>query len=156
MAIPVSSQARSAVVLMVDDNEDHVFLARESLEEARVMVNLQHVDSGEKCLAFLRRQPPYESAPWPDVVLLDIHMPRMDGYQVMEEISKDPVLRALTVLVLSTSAESVDVKRMYALGCKSYLTKPVDFQGFTAAMRTLAGYWFDLVVLPGEPGQPRA
>ena len=156
MATPVSSQARSAVVLMVDDNEDHVFLARESLEEARVMVNLQHVDAGEKCLAYLRRLPPYENAPWPDVVLLDIHMPRMDGYQVMEEISKDPVLRTLTVIVLSTSAELVDVKRMYALGCKSYLTKPVDFQGFTAAMRTLAGYWFDLVVLPGEPGQPRA
>lgn len=154
MATPVSRQARSAVVLMVDDNEDHVFLARESLEEARVMVNLQHVDGGEKCLAYLRREPPYESAPWPDVVLLDIHMPRMDGYQVMEEISKDPVLRNLTVIVLSTSAELVDVKRMYALGCKSYLTKPVDFQGFTAAMRTMAGYWFDLVVLPGEPEQP--
>jgi len=148
---PIAQQSREAIVLMVEDNEDHLFLARESLAQAPHPIQLHHVDSGEKCLAFLRREPPYETAPRPDVILLDIHMPRMDGYQVMEEIQKDEALRSLTVIVLTTSSNLVDVQRMYGLGCKSYLIKPVDFTEFAAAMSSLAGYWFGLVVLPGQP-----
>lgn len=145
---PVSSQSRKAVVLMAEDNPDHVFLTRESFRDAKLRVDLYDVDNGEKCLAFLRRQPPYEDAPWPDLLLLDINMPRVDGYEVMKEIHDDPALRSLTVIVLTTSASLVDVNRMYALGCKSYLLKPVDYEGFTAAIRKLSGYWLELVILP--------
>ena len=148
---PLSGQARNAVVLMAEDNPDHVFLTRESFDAARLRVDLHHVETGDACMAFLRREPPYENAPRPDLILLDIHMPRMDGYEVMEEISKDEALRSLTVIVLTTSADLLDVNRMYALGCSSYMTKPVDFKTFSDAVRQMAGYWFDLVILPQPP-----
>ena len=150
MIQPVVQRERDAIVLMVEDNADHVFLCRESFEDSRAKVDLHHVDSGDKCMAFLRREPPYADAPRPDVVLLDIHMPRMDGYQVMEAISQDPALKSLTVVILTTSSELLDVNRMYALGCSSYITKPVDFSRFAAMVQNLTGYWFKLVVLPEE------
>lgn len=151
---PLSHSSRPAVVLVVEDNLDHVFLMRESFLASRLRVDLHHVESGDQCMAFLRREAPYENAPRPDLILLDLHMPRMDGYEVMEEISQDEALRTLTVVVLTTSTALVDVNRMYALGCSSYLTKPVDFQGFTKVINQLTGYWFDLVILPQEPGTP--
>lgn len=147
-AKPVFAQPRKAIVLMAEDNPDHVFLARESLREAHLNVDLHVVETGDRCLAFLRQEPPYQDAPRPDLLLLDVNMPRMDGYEVMEEISRDESLRSLTVIVLTTSPSVVDINRMYALGCKSYITKPVDFESFTAAVKKLADYWFDLVILP--------
>lgn len=151
MIQPLSKQGREAVVLLVEDNPDHAFLTQEAFEEAQQKVRLLHVDNGENCLAFLRRQPPYDSAPRPDLILLDIHMPRMNGFEVMEAIVKDDALRGIPVVVLTTSAESLDVNRMYKLGCNSYLVKPGDFDIFTAAIRQLAEYWFNLVLLPTEP-----
>lgn len=150
MTRPVFQQGRSAVVLLAEDNMDHAFLMREAFEETGLRVELHQVESGDRCLAFLRRQPPYQDAPRPDLLLLDIHMPRMDGYEVMEEISRDPALRSLPVVVLSTSSERHDVRRMYSLGCASYLTKPVGFEAFAEAVRLLAAYWFGLVILPEE------
>jgi chemotaxis family two-component system response regulator Rcp1 len=151
--LTVSRQGRSAIVLMVEDNPDHVFLARESFSEANIKVQLLDVDSGEKCLAFLRREPPFEDAPTPDLVLLDIRMPRMSGFDVMREISADARLRHLTVVVLSSSSNLDEVNRMYALGCKSFLSKPVDFAGFTEMIRRLSGYWLDMAILPqSQPG----
>jgi two-component system, chemotaxis family, response regulator Rcp1 len=147
----LAAQAHRAVILMAEDNLDHVFLMREALAEAKLRVDLHHVESGDLCLDFLRRLPPYENAPRPDLLLLDLHMPRMDGYEVMQEIAADPSLRSLTVIVLTTSATAADVDRMYALGCKSYLTKPVEFDGFAEMVKQLAGYWFDLVILPSAP-----
>ena len=145
---PLAKMGREAVVLLVEDNLDHVFLTRESFDAAKLRVNLHHVESGDLCMAFLRRLPPYQDAPRPDLILLDLHMPRMDGFEVMAEIAKDEALRNLPVVVLTTSAESLDVSRMYGLRCSSYLTKPVDFESFTAAIRDLGNYWFNLVVLP--------
>jgi two-component system, chemotaxis family, response regulator Rcp1 len=148
-AHPLTAQAHRAVILMAEDDADHVFLMREAFAEAKLRIDLHHVESGDQCLAFLRRQPPYENAPRPDLLLLDLHMPRVDGYEVMQQIAADPALRMLTVIVLTTSASPADVDRMYALGCKSYLTKPVDFEAFAAAIKQLTDYWFDLVILPG-------
>jgi CheY-like chemotaxis protein len=151
--LPVTKQGRTAIVLMVEDNPDHVYLARESFAEAHLNIELRDVDSGEKCLAYLRHEAPYEDAPTPDLVLLDIRMPRMSGYEVMHEISRDEHLRHLTVVVLTSSSDLAEVNRMYALGCKSFLSKPVDFAGFTAMISRLSNYWLDLVILPsGAPG----
>ena len=153
MTESIPAAGREAIVLLVEDNEDHAFLTRESFNEAKLKVDLHHVDNGEKCMAFLRRLPPYENAPRPDILLLDIHMPRMDGYEVMEAIAKDESLKMMPVIVLTTSADIIDVNRMYGLRCNSFIKKPVDFDGFTKAMREIAGYWFNLVVLPEPPNR---
>lgn len=146
----VSNSSRVAQVLLVEDNPDHAFLTRESFEVERLRVDLHHVDDGEKCMAFLRREGVYHAAPPVDLILLDLHMPRMDGFEVMDEIAKDEQLRHLPVIVLTTSYEREDVQRMYKLRCSSFITKPVDFNGFTRAVKELAGYWLEVVVLPGE------
>jgi CheY-like chemotaxis protein len=150
MVQPIAQQSRKAVVLAAEDDPDHLFLVTESLQEARVQVDLHHVATGDQCLAFLRRQPPYENAPRPDLVLLDMHMPRMGGMEVMEVIDRDPALRCFPVIVLSTSAELSEVNRMYELGCSSYVTKPVDFVRYIEMVGQLANYWFELVVLPRQ------
>jgi two-component system, chemotaxis family, response regulator Rcp1 len=144
----ISRQSRNAVVLMAEDNDDHAFLARESFKDACPSADLHIVPDGLQCMAFLRREPPYENAPRPDLLLLDIHMPKMDGSEVMEAIQKDPGLNQMTVVALSTSSDRVDVRRMYALGCRSYLVKPVEFDDFTKAISQLTGYWFELVAMP--------
>jgi CheY-like chemotaxis protein len=131
--IPVA-ETRFAEILLVDDNEDDVFLTREAFEAARLRVHLHHVDNGEKCLQFLRRQPPYENAPTPDMILLDMHMPVMDGHEVLSEIVKDESLRHLPVVVLTTSYEADDIQKMYGLRCSSYITKPIDFDNFVEAI----------------------
>lgn len=145
---PAFQQGRQAVVLLVEDNPDHAFLTQEAFEECGQKINLQHVDNGEKCLMFLRRQAPFETAPRPDLILLDLHMPRMNGFEVMEAIAGDEALCGITVVVLSTSAEGKEVQRMYRLGCRSFMVKPFDFSVFSAAIKQLTSYWFGLVVLP--------
>jgi CheY-like chemotaxis protein len=145
--IPVA-ETRFAEILLVDDNEDDVFLTREAFEAARLRVHLHHVDNGEKCLQFLRRQGPYSNAPTPDMILLDMHMPVMDGHEVLSEIVKDESLRHFPVVVLTTSYEAEDIQKMYGLRCSSYITKPVDFDNFVEAIGKLAGYWLTVVVMP--------
>lgn len=140
--------SRIAEILLVDDNEDDVFLTREAFEAASLRVNLQHVDNGEKCLQYLRKQGAYAGASTPDLILLDIHMPVMDGYEVLSEIVKDDSLRHLPVVVLSTSYEAADIHKMYGLRCSSYITKPVDFDNFVKTIGKLTGYWLTVVVMP--------
>lgn len=146
----LAQASRPAQILLVEDNEDHAFLTRESLDMERLRLELHHVTDGEKCMAFLRRQPPYEQAPVIDLVLLDLHMPRMDGFEVMEAIAADERLRQTPVIVLTTSRNHDEVARMYNLRCNSFITKPVDFAGFSRAVREVAGYWLQVVVLPTE------
>jgi CheY-like chemotaxis protein len=150
------SESRPARFLLVDDNEDDVFLTREAFDAAHFKVDLDHVDSGQKCLQFLRKQGPYVNAPTPDIILLDMHMPVMDGHQVLTEITKDDKLRHFPVIVLTTSFEAADIQKMYDLRCNSYITKPVDFDNFVKAIRQLTGYWLTVVVLPETPPAPGA
>jgi len=142
------ARGRRAVVLLVEDDPDHAFLTQEALAGAHILVELHHVERGDQCLAFLRREPPYQDAPRPDLLLLDLHLPRVSGYEVMEAIVGDEALRALPVIVLTSSSDTVDMRRMYALRCSSFLTKPMDFGDFASAIRKLADYWFELVVIP--------
>lgn len=147
MIQPLFKQGRQALVLVVEDNEDHAFLTHAAFEGMACNVTLQQVDNGEKCLAFLRRQAPYESALRPDLILLDTHMPRMNGFEVMQAIADDMVLRSIPVVVLTTSGGTADINRMYQLGCKSYLIKSGDFEDFSEALEQLMRYWFGLVLL---------
>ncbi|OYY96953.1 MAG: two-component system response regulator [Polaromonas sp. 28-63-22] len=148
MKITPVAESRIAEILLVDDNEDDVFLAREAFDAASLRVNLHHVDNGEKCLQFLRKEGPYANVPSPDLILLDMHMPVMDGHEVLKEIVKDDKLRHLPVVVLTTSYEAADIQKMYGLRCNSYITKPVDFDNFVKAIGQIAGYWLTVVVTP--------
>ncbi|HKP97283.1 MAG TPA: response regulator [Fibrobacteria bacterium] len=142
------ANSRPAEVLLVEDNEQDVVLTREGFKRAKFMVNLHHVEDGEECLAFLRKQGKFAAAPTPDLILLDINLPVMDGREVMAEIVRDPALRHLPVVVLTTSSAETDILDMYKLRCSSYITKPVDFEQFQKLVTQMGNYWFTLVVLP--------
>ncbi|NQW93393.1 MAG: response regulator [Polaromonas sp.] len=148
MKITPIRDSRVAEILLVDDSEDAVFLTREAFDVAKLRVNLKNVDNGLKCLQFLRKEGPYGDAPTPDLILLDIHMPVMNGYEVLSEIVKDDKLKHLPVVILTTSYEAADIHKMYALRCSSYITKPVDFDDFVKAISQLASYWLTTVVVP--------
>lgn len=147
------SNARFAEILLVEDNEDDVLLTREGFERSKVAVNLHHVENGVECMAFLRKQGRYAEAPNPDLVLLDLNMPIMNGYEVLQQISADPELKHLPVIILTTSADERDILQMYRLRCSSYIVKPVDFIQFQRVINEFTGYWFSVVVLPATEKQ---
>ncbi|HTP95480.1 MAG TPA: response regulator [Burkholderiales bacterium] len=146
------SATRPAQVLLVEDVDDDAELVRLAFAAAKQPVELHCVEDGEKCLAFLRRQPPYQDAPVPHLVLLDLNMPRMDGREVMAELARDDALKHLPVVVLTTSSDEADVLELYRLRCSSYVVKPVGFENFVATIRLLGDYWLRLVVLPRRAG----
>ena len=139
---------KPAEILLVEDEENEVELTKEGFARANLTVNLRHVDNGEKCLAYLRKQAPYADAPTPDLILLDLNMPRMDGRQVMAEIVRDEALRHLPVVVLTTSSAEADILEMYKLRCNSYIIKPVGFDDFVQAITLLGSYWLTLTKPP--------
>lgn len=144
------STPRTPHVLLAEDNEDDVVLLRLAFDRAGVAVDLHVVDNGAACLRFLRREPPWTGAPRPDLVLLDLNMPVMDGRGALAAIEADPALRGIPVVVLTTSAREEDVAHMYRLRCAGYVVKPVDVEQFFAAVRALCTYWFTVVRLPGR------
>lgn len=145
------SRSRAAEVLLVEDNGDDVELMKIGFKRAKFAVNLNHVANGEECMAFLRKEGVYAAAPTPDLVLLDLNMPRMDGREVLEEIARDERLKHLPIVILTTSDAPEDVLSSYKLRCSSYIVKPVDFEQFSKVVHGIAEYWFTLVVLPPEP-----
>lgn len=134
---------KPAEILLVDDDEYFLHLTRFAFHKADVVANLHHVNDGKKCLAYLRRQPPYAAAAVPDLVLLDIEMPVMDGREVLAEIVKDESLKHLAVVVFTSRA-------MYKLRCNSYIFKPTDFDKFVDVLHKLADYWFSVATLPSR------
>jgi two-component system response regulator len=148
------AHSRPAEILLVEDNENDVLLTRQGFKRARLMVNLHHVGDGEECMAFLRKQGRYADAPTPDLILLDLNMPRKDGREVMAEMVADSELRHLPVVILTTSSAEQEILDMYKLRCSSYIVKPVDFDQFLRVVRSISEYWFTVVVLPaGTPGR---
>lgn len=148
-----TKQPAPITILMADDDEDDRLLTIDALKESRVLNTLYCVEDGVDLLAFLRREGQYEdpaSSPRPSLILLDLNMPRMDGREALQEIKSDPRLRSIPVVILTTSKEEEDMLRGYDLGCASYITKPVDFEGLVELMRTLGRYWIEFVELPGE------
>ena len=144
----ITSGGRPADVLLVEDDENDVLITRKGFEEAKLVLNLYHVENGLKCLEFLRKEGEYMGAPTPDLILLDLNMPVLDGRQVLAEIVKDEKLRKIPVVVLTTSKAEQDVLDMYQLRCSSYIVKPVDFNQFQEVIQQLRDYWFTVVVLP--------
>ncbi|MFZ0418771.1 MAG: response regulator [Candidatus Sulfotelmatobacter sp.] len=147
---------RPAEVLLVEDNDNDVELTRQGFRRGKLLVNLHCVGDGEACLAFLRKQGEYASAPTPDLILLDLNMPKMSGRQVLAEMIKDENLKGLPVVVLSTSEEGEEISKMYKMRCSSYIVKPVDFDQFLKVVRAIADYWFTVVVLPKATSTEKA
>jgi chemotaxis family two-component system response regulator Rcp1 len=148
-----SSLARPANILLVEDNVGDVELTMEALADAKVSNQLHVVPDGMEALAFLRRQGKYAAAPRPDLILLDLNLPKKDGREVLREIKGDADLRVIPVVVLTTSKADEDIMRSYEQHVNSYITKPVDFAGFIRIVKSIQCFWFSVVVLPPSGGQ---
>lgn len=147
------SRASCAVILMGEDDPDDALLAREALEECRMPGELKVVRDGQAFLDYLYHRGEFadpEGAPMPGLMLLDLNMPRVDGWQVLEAIGQDPVLRRIPRVVMTTSSAREDVQRSYDLGASGYIRKPSSFDGLVDVMRTLGEYWFQVVSRPYE------
>lgn len=141
---------RPAEVLLVDDDPGDVDLTRETLLQSKLLVNLNVVADGVEALAYLRREPPYTEVSRPDVILLDLNMPRKDGREVLHEIKNDDRLNSIPVVVLTTSQAEQDVVRSYGLGANCYVTKPVGLKEFETVVHTIKDFWFTVVRLPAR------
>jgi two-component system response regulator len=139
---------RTPEILLVEDNPSDVALTRKSFSRAKLPVNLHHVENGKECLAFLRQEEDYAQSPVPDLILLDLNMPIMDGREVLTALVADDALRVIPVVILTTSDSDRDVHEMYDLRCSAYIVKPMDFGTFADSMRRLYEFWFNAVTLP--------
>lgn len=145
---PNSNAGSPIEILLVEDSPSDTDLTVEALSAAKVSNRLSIVDDGEKALAFLRREGPYADAPRPDLILLDLNLPRKDGREVLSDIKADEQLRDIPVVVLTTSAADQDVLHAYALHANCYITKPVDFQKFLEVVKAVETFWLTVVSLP--------
>jgi CheY-like chemotaxis protein len=137
-------------VLLVEDDPGDVLMTREAFEENKVANNLSVVSDGEAAMAFLRKQGEYADAPTPDLVLLDLNLPRMDGREVLAAMKGDEELHRIPVVVLTTSEAEEDVLRSYSLHANAYVTKPVDFERFIQVVRKIDDFFVQVVRLPSR------
>lgn len=135
---------------MVDDSPGDVDLAREALKEGKVSHTLHAVGDGIEAMAFLRKAGQYANAPRPDLILLDLNMPKMNGLEVLAEIRKTPRLMRIPVVILTTSYAERDVIESYNLHANCYITKPVDFEQFLSVVQSITGFWLSVVTLSPE------
>ena len=145
--------ARPVNILLVEDNPGDVRLTQEGLKEGKVLNNLSVVADGVEALAFLRRQGQYADAIRPDMILLDLNLPRKDGREVLEEIKSDPDLKRIPVVVLTTSRAEQDILRSYDLHANCYITKPVDLEQFINVVQAIEEFWVTIVTLPPGTGR---
>jgi two-component system, chemotaxis family, response regulator Rcp1 len=137
-------------LLLVEDSEPDVRLTMEALKEAKVKNRLWVVEDGVEAIDFLRRQGRFADAPRPDIILLDLNLPRMDGREVLRQIKNDDSLRRIPVVILTTSRSEEDVLRAYDLHANCYITKPVDFTRFMEVVRSVEDFWLTVVKLPDD------
>lgn len=135
-------------ILLVEDNPGDVRLTVEALRGAKVANELHVVGDGEAAIDFLRQRGEYRDAPRPDIVLLDLNLPRLEGSEVLADIKSDPDLAKIPIIVLTSSSSDKDIQKSYALHANCFVTKPVDFTEFISAVRSLEGFWLKIVRLP--------
>jgi CheY-like chemotaxis protein len=139
-------------ILLVEDSLADVRLTEEAFRDAKVLNHMSVVTDGAEAMQFLRREGPHAAAPRPDLILLDLNLPRKDGREVLKEIKDDPNLRCVPVVVLTTSRAEEDVLKAYNLHANCYITKPVDFTQFISVVRSIEGFWLSVVKLPRNGG----
>ena len=140
--------ARPIEILLVEDNHDEASLTIETLSEGRIQNNISLVQDGVEALTFLRREGTHANAPRPDLILLDLNLPRKNGHEVLAEIKLDPDLKRIPIIMMSSSSEKKDVLTSYNLHANCYVTKPLDLDDFIAAVRSIEDFWIAFVKLP--------
>ncbi len=143
-----SMGGRRAEILLVEDNPGDAELTAIALKDGKVSNRLSVVVDGVEAMAFLRKEPPYQDAPRPDLILMDLNMPRKDGRETLAELRKDPFLHNIPVVILTTSESKRDVTESYQLNANCYITKPVEFEKFISIIRSIEDFWFTIVKLP--------
>ena len=146
-------QSRTATIILVEDDPEDRELTRKAFEGSKLRNRVLEVADGEQALDYLYRRGEYAdptTSPRPDLILLDLNLPKIDGRKVLKMIKEDPDLRSIAVVILTTSSQEEDILRSYNLGVNSYVTKPVRMNGFIEAVKDLEHYWLDLVVLPNS------
>jgi len=135
-------------ILIVEDSPSDVFLAQEALKQTNETCRVHVASDGVEAMEFLRKQGPHTKAPRPDLILLDLNMPRKDGREVLMEIKSDDNLKSIPVLVLTSSSAEQDINKAYSLHANCYITKPADFARFKAVINSIQAFWFGNVTLP--------
>jgi len=149
--IQTVDQSPPVEILLVEDNPGDHRLTKEALHEGKVYNNLHWVKDGVEALEFLKRRGVHANAPRPDIILLDLNLPKKDGREVLSEIKQDPELRAIPVVILTTSKAEEDVLKSYHLHANCYVTKPVDLEKFIVVIQSIDRFWLSVVTLP--PGR---
>jgi two-component system, chemotaxis family, response regulator Rcp1 len=146
----IPETVRPIRILLVEDSPTDAKLTLKALEQARVANSVSHVEDGVDAMDYLRRKEKYAEAQRPDMILLDLNLPRKDGREVLKELKTDPDLKTIPVVVLTTSQDERDVLRSYKLHANCYITKPVNFERFLEAVKAIEYFWLSVVVLPTE------
>lgn len=144
----MNAQTRSIEILMIEDSPSDALVAKEALAYAKVLNTLHTVDNGDEAMAFLRRQGKFADAPRPDLILLDLKLPRKSGQEVLVEIKSDENLTYIPVVILTTSKDEEEVLKAYRHHANCYITKPVNFENFSEVVRSIENFWFTVVTLP--------
>jgi CheY-like chemotaxis protein len=144
------NNGKTIEILLVEDNAGDARLAKEALRDAKVRSNLTWVPDGVEAMAYLRREGRFDRSPRPDLILLDLNLPRKDGREVLSEIKSDATLRSIPVVILTTSQAEEDIQRAYHLYANCYISKPVDLDQFMKVVRTIEDFWLTIVKLPSS------
>jgi len=148
--------SKVVTILLADDSEDDRLMTRDALNESFVLNDLREVEDGEQLMDYLHRRGQYtdtSTSPRPGLILLDLNMPRKSGQEALAEIKRDPLLRRIPVIVLTTSEADEDIVRSYELGVSSFITKPVTFHGLVEVLKAFGKYWIEIVAIPSVDGE---
>ncbi len=148
------NMARAVEILLVEDSPADIELTREALLDSKLANNLHVVTDGVQAMEFLRKSEPYTSAPRPDLILLDLNLPRKNGREVLAEIKADPDLALIPVVIMTVSQDERDVFESYRLHANCYIRKPVNFAEFIGIVQSIENFWFTIVTLPPKSGTP--
>ncbi len=146
----VNVHVRPVEILLVEDSPSDADLTADALSEGKVLNNLHWVEDGVEALAFLRRQGKHRESPRPDIILLDLNLPKKDGREVLAEVKADPSLKLIPVVILTTSAAERDILRTYELNANCYVTKPIGLEQFMEVVKLIETFWLAVVQLPSE------
>jgi chemotaxis family two-component system response regulator Rcp1 len=151
MMEPIGTGAEPIEVLLVEDSPGDVRLTREAFKDAKVHINLHVASDGAEAMAYLGREGKYANAPRPDLILLDLNLPKKDGREVLAELKESPALKCIPVVILTTSASETDIQGSYRHHANCFITKPVDLEGFLKVVKSIDSFWLSVVKLPSVP-----